>query len=71
MFEPSPLLIQQQLALMGSWACGMLEMEAPLEHLARKGLHPEATVTHSFSLAETKGAYDLFDGGATGKAEIE
>jgi threonine dehydrogenase-like Zn-dependent dehydrogenase len=46
-------------------------MEALLEHLARKGLRPEATVTHSFSLAETEGAYDLFDGGATGKVVIE
>ncbi len=69
-FEPSPLLIHKQLTLMGSWVCGLVEMEALLEHLARKGLHPEATVTHSFPLAEAKQAYDLFDGGATGKVVI-
>jgi threonine dehydrogenase-like Zn-dependent dehydrogenase len=69
-FEPSPLLLHKQLTLHGSWVCGMHEMEQLLEHLARKGLHPDATVTHAFPLSETKQAYEAFDAGRTGKVVI-
>ena len=69
-FEPSPLLLHKQLTLHGSWVCGMFEMGQLLEQLARKGLHPEATVTHTFPLSETKQAYDAFDAGRTGKVVI-
>ena len=69
-FEPSPLLLHKQLTLHGSWVCGIYEMGELLEHLARKRLHPEATVTHSFPLSETKQAYEIFDAGKTGKVVI-
>ncbi len=69
-FEPSPLLLHKQLTLHGSWVCGIFEMGELLEHLARKRLHPEATVTHSFPLSETKQAYEIFDAGKTGKVVI-
>jgi threonine dehydrogenase-like Zn-dependent dehydrogenase len=69
-FEPSPLLLHKQLTLHGSWVCGMHEMGQLLEHLARKGLHPDATVTHAFPLSETKRAYEAFDAGRTGKVVI-
>ena len=69
-FEPSPLLIHKQLTLSGSWVCGLVEMEALVEFLARKNLHPEATVTHRFPLAEVDQAYRLFDGGTTGKVTL-
>jgi threonine dehydrogenase-like Zn-dependent dehydrogenase len=69
-FEPSPLLLHKQLTLMGSWVTGLVEMEGLLEHLARKGLHPESTVTHTFPLAEAEQAYELFDGGKTGKVVL-
>jgi len=62
-FEPSLLLLHKQLALHGSWVCGLHEMGELLEDLARKGLRPEATATHSFPLSETKQAYDTFDAG--------
>jgi threonine dehydrogenase-like Zn-dependent dehydrogenase len=68
-FEPSPLL-HKQLTLHGSWVCGINEMEGLLEHLERKGLHPESTVTHTFSLSDTKQAYEIFDAGKTGKVVI-
>ena len=48
----------------------MVEMEVLLEHFAHEGLHPETTVTRSFSLPDTKRAYDLFDGGTTGRVVI-
>ena len=69
-FEPSPLLLHKQLTLHGSWVCGISEMGDLLEHLGRKGLHPESTVTHTFSLSDTKQAYETFDAGKTGKVVI-
>ena len=68
--EPSPLLLHKQLTLHGSWVCGLYEMGELLEHLARKGLRPEATVTHKFPLSETKRAYEAFDACRTGKVVI-
>ena len=69
-FEPSPLLLHKQLTLHGSWVCGISEMGELLEHLARKGLHPDTTVTHTFSLSDTGQAYETFDAGRTGKVVI-
>ena len=69
-FAPSPLLIHKQLTLIGSWVCGLVEMEQVLEFLARKRLHPEITVTHRFPLAQADAAYRLFDGGSTGKVVL-
>jgi threonine dehydrogenase-like Zn-dependent dehydrogenase len=69
-FEPSPLLLHKQLTLHGSWVCGINEMGGLLEHLERKGLHPESTVTHTFSLSDTRQAYETFDAGKTGKVVI-
>ena len=69
-FEPSPLLLHKQLTLHGSWVCGLHEMGELLEHLARKGLHPDTTVTHAFPLSETRQAYEAFDAGKTGKVVI-
>lgn len=69
-FEPSLLLLHKQLTLHGSWVCGIFEMGELLEHLARKRLHPEATVSHCFLLSETKQAYETFDAGKTGKVVI-
>lgn len=69
-FEPSPLLLHKQLTLHGSWVCGINEMGELLEHLARKKMHPEATVTHTFPLSDTKQAYETFDAGRTGKVVI-
>jgi threonine dehydrogenase-like Zn-dependent dehydrogenase len=54
----------------GVRVCGSFEMGELLEHLARKRLHPEATVTHSFPLSEAKRAYEAFDAGKTAKVVI-
>jgi threonine dehydrogenase-like Zn-dependent dehydrogenase len=69
-FEPSPLLLHKQLTLHGSWVTGLRQMEQLLELLVHKGLHPEATVTHRFPLAEAADAYRQFAGGATGKVVL-
>jgi threonine dehydrogenase-like Zn-dependent dehydrogenase len=66
-FEPSPLLIHKQLTLYGSWVCSLPQMEELTERLVRWQLHPDVLVTHRFTLAQAKEAYELFDTGRTGK----
>jgi threonine dehydrogenase-like Zn-dependent dehydrogenase len=64
-FSPSPSLIHHQLELKGSWVTGLGEMEDLLDFLSRKDVHPERSVTDSFSLEETGDAYRVFDMGET------
>jgi threonine dehydrogenase-like Zn-dependent dehydrogenase len=45
-------------------------MEELAEHLVRWNLHPEMMVTHRFTLAQAREAYELFDSGKTGKVAI-
>ncbi|HVC79776.1 MAG TPA: zinc-binding dehydrogenase [Chloroflexota bacterium] len=69
-FAPSPLLIHKQLTLYGSWVCGVPQMIDLVEHLVRWDLHPDRLVTHRFTLDQARDAYELFDGGKTGKVAI-
>lgn len=69
-FEPSPLLLHKQLTLMGSWVCGLSQMEDLLGFLARRDLHPENIVTHRYPLTEAAEAYSTFDSGKSGKTVI-
>ncbi len=69
-FAPSPLLIHKQLALFGSWVCSLPQMEELVELLVRWDLHPEAMVTHRFTLEQAREAYETFDSGRTGKVAI-
>ncbi|MCY0869893.1 MAG: zinc-binding dehydrogenase [Firmicutes bacterium] len=70
-FAPSPLLLHKNLSIIGSWVCGLAEMEELSEHLARKGLHPELTVTDRFELRQAARAYETFAAGECGKVVIE
>ena len=69
-FAPSPLLIHKQLTLHGSWVCSVPQMIDLVEHLVRWNLHPDRLVTHRFPLEGAREAYELFDGGKTGKVAI-
>jgi len=69
-FAPSPLLIHKQLSLYGSWVCSLPQMEDLVERLVRWDLHPDAMVTHRFSLDQARDAYETFDSGHTGKVAI-
>ncbi|HEY0075454.1 MAG TPA: zinc-binding dehydrogenase [Abditibacteriaceae bacterium] len=69
-FAPSPLLIHKQLALHGSWVCSIGQMEELVEKLAHWQLHVDQIVTHRFALSQAREAYELFDGGQTGKVAI-
>jgi threonine dehydrogenase-like Zn-dependent dehydrogenase len=41
-----------------------------VEHLSRWDLHPDATVTHRFSLNQAAEAYETADKGQSGKVVI-
>jgi threonine dehydrogenase-like Zn-dependent dehydrogenase len=69
-FAPSPLLIHKQVTLHGSWVCSVPQMIDLVEHLVRWGLHPDRLVTHRFRLDQAREAYEIFDGGTTGKVAI-
>jgi threonine dehydrogenase-like Zn-dependent dehydrogenase len=69
-FAPSPLLIHKQLSLYGSWVCSVPQMIDLVEQLVRWDLHPDRLVTHRFKLDQARDAYELFDGGKTGKVAI-
>src|SRR5436305_3049730 len=60
-FQPSPLLIHKQLSLYGSWVCSLPQMEELVELLVRWGLHPDALVTHRYTLEQGREAYETFD----------
>jgi threonine dehydrogenase-like Zn-dependent dehydrogenase len=70
-FAPSPLLLHKKLSLIGSWVCGLVEMEELAEHLVRRGVRPERTVTHRFGLREADAAYATFAQGRSGKVVLE
>jgi threonine dehydrogenase-like Zn-dependent dehydrogenase len=69
-FAPSPLLIHKQITLHGSWVCSVPQMIDLVEHLVRWNLHPDCLVTHRFQLDQAREAYEIFDGGKTGKVAI-
>ena len=69
-FEPSPLLLHKQLTLHGSWVCSIGQMEELVEKLVAWNLHPEAIVTHKFTLDQAREAYEIFDSGQSGKVAI-
>jgi threonine dehydrogenase-like Zn-dependent dehydrogenase len=70
-FDVSPVLIHPQITVYGSWVTSLPHMAELAERLARWDLHPEATVTHRFGLADAAEAYRVADGGQSGKVVIE
>lgn len=69
-FAVSELMIHKQLTVHGSWVSSLANMAALLERLPRWGLHPEAIVTHRYSLSEAAEAYRVADAGQSGKVCI-
>lgn len=69
--DVSPVLIHPQITVYGSWVTSLPHMAELAERLARWNVHPEATVTHRFGLADAAEAYRVADGGQSGKVVIE
>jgi 2-desacetyl-2-hydroxyethyl bacteriochlorophyllide A dehydrogenase len=68
--DVSPVLIHPQITVMGSWVTSVGRMEELVERLDRWGLHPDRTVTDTFSLAEVSAAYHLADTATRGKVAV-
>jgi threonine dehydrogenase-like Zn-dependent dehydrogenase len=69
-FEPSRDIIHKQITIYGSWVTSIQHMEDLVEKLVRWNIHPDLTVTHTFSLDEAAKAYQLMDEGKCGKVVI-
>ncbi len=68
--DVSPVLIHQQLTVLGSWVTSIGRMEELAGKLVRWNLRPETTVTHRFGLGEAAAAYRTADAGEAGKVAI-
>ena len=69
-FEPSRDIIHKQITIYGSWVTSMGHLEDLAERLEYWDLHPDKTVTNTFSLDKAAQAYQLMDEGKCGKVVI-
>ncbi|MHB1354569.1 MAG: zinc-dependent alcohol dehydrogenase family protein [Anaerolineae bacterium] len=69
-FEPSPQMLHRQLTVIGSWVCGLWQLEELAGFMARRNLSFEPMITHRYPLNEIKQAIDAFAEGHTGKVMI-
>ncbi len=68
--DVSQHLIHKQVTVIGSWVTSVPNMVELLDRLDRWELHPEQIVTHRLGLADADAAYEIADGGASGKVCI-
>jgi threonine dehydrogenase-like Zn-dependent dehydrogenase len=69
-FNPSPDIIHGQKTIYGSWVTSLWRMEDLTERIVRWGIHPEALITHRFTLEDADKAYALMAGGHCGKVAV-
>ena len=69
-FEPSRDIIHKQITIFGSWVTSLPHLEDLVEKLVRWNIHPDITVTNTFSLDQAAEAYKLMDEGKCGKVVI-
>jgi len=69
--EPSPQILHKQLTVIGSWVCGLWQMEELAGFMVRKGISFGPMITHRYSLDKIDEGLVLFDGGRTGKIVVE
>ncbi len=69
-FEPSRDIIHKQITIYGSWVTSLGHLEDLVERLEHWNLHPDKTVTHTFTLDKADQAYELMDEGKCGKVVI-
>jgi len=68
--NPSPDMIHDQKTIYGSWVTSIWRMEELVERIVRWGIHPDALITHRFSLAQAADAYALMASGKCGKVAV-
>lgn len=69
-FEPSRDIIHKQITIYGSWVTSLGHLEDLVERLVHWRLHPDKTVTNTFTLDQADQAYQLMDEGKCGKVVI-
>jgi len=66
----SPLVIQKQLTMLGTWTFSIAEHEELHRKLVEWKLHPDKLISHTFPIDEAETAYRLFDEGKSNKVAI-
>lgn len=69
--NPSPQMLHKQLTVMGTWVCGLWQLEELMAFMVRHGLSFERMVTHRFPLSAIAEGLRRFDTRRTGKVIIE
>ncbi|MCL2060577.1 MAG: zinc-binding dehydrogenase [Oscillospiraceae bacterium] len=69
-FAPSNDLMHYQKTIYGSWVTSIWRMEELTMLMSAWGVHPDALVTHKFSLEQAPEAFALMDGGKCGKVAV-
>lgn len=69
-FQPSRDIIHDQKTIYGSWVTSIWLMEDLVERIVRWDIHPEALVTHRFTLDQAGEAYSLMASGKSGKVAV-
>jgi threonine dehydrogenase-like Zn-dependent dehydrogenase len=69
--NPSPQMLHKQLTVMGTWVCGLMELEELVNFMVRHDLSFDRMVTHRFPLSEIEQGLRRFDTRETGKVIIE
>jgi len=69
-FQPSPDIIHDQKTIYGSWVTNIWRMEELVERIVRWNIHPEALITHRFTLDKATEAYALMASGKCGKVAV-
>lgn len=69
-FDPSPDMIHDQKTIYGSWVTSIWRMEELVERIVHWGIHPEALITHRFTLDKVAEAYALMASGTCGKVAV-
>jgi threonine dehydrogenase-like Zn-dependent dehydrogenase len=69
-FDASHDVIHRQITVFGSWVTSLGHMEDLVARLVEWQVHPEAIVTHRFSLDQAADAYRVADEGYSGKVTV-
>ncbi|HVC33968.1 MAG TPA: zinc-binding dehydrogenase [Chloroflexota bacterium] len=69
--EPSPDIIHRHLTLYGSWTFPSVGLDECAHFVVERAVPLQKLITHRFRLDQAVEAFQVFDGGATGKCVFE